>query len=315
MSITQSLGKRAFSDSLIGMSAAIFLNAPCIPGPLLYPIKEIPKETWTKTTITQERKFKMHSQPKKNKNKKPVRLDADHVFRFNCYPGVPCFTQCCQDVTIVLTPYDVLRLKNALGISSDEFLDKYTIILSKENRLIPMVVLKMDEATKKCPFVTEQGCSIYEDRPWPCRMFPLDMNDEGTFSFIAESSRCLGLKEEQTWRISDWLIGQGIPIYDEINALFSEVTNPLRAGGLDIENPKIFKMVFMALYNLDKFREFVFKSTFLDRFELDDLTIEKIKRGDLELLKFAFDWIKFGIFGQKTFQVKQDKKQTLDKDK
>ena len=39
---------------------------------------------------------------------------------------------------------------------------------------------------------------------------------------------------------------------------------------------------------------------------VDDLTIEKIKRSDIELLKFAMDWIKFGIFGQKTFQVKPD---------
>ena len=64
-------------------------------------------------------------------------------------------------------------------------------------------------------------------------------------------------------------------------------------------------MTFMALYNLDKFREFVFKSTFLDKFDVDHVRIERIKISDMELLKFAFDWVKFGIFGQKTFQVKQ----------
>ena len=100
-----------------------------------------------------------------DENKKLLRMEADHVFQFNCSPGVTCFTQCCQDVTIVLTPYDILRLKNSLGISSDEFLDKYTIILSKENRLIPMVVLKMNEQNKRCPFVTDNGCSVYADRP------------------------------------------------------------------------------------------------------------------------------------------------------
>jgi hypothetical protein len=65
-------------------------------------------------------------------------------------------------------------------------------------------------------------------------------------------------------------------------------------------------MVFMALYNLDRFKDFVFKSTFLDRFDVDPVVIEKIKRNDVELLKFAFDWIKFGIFGQKTFQVRPE---------
>ena len=249
-----------------------------------------------------------------DENKKPLRMEADHVFQFNCSPGVNCFPQCCQDVTIVLTPYDVLKLKNSLGISSDEFLDKYTIILSKKNRLIPMVVLKMNEDTKRCPFVSESGCSVYTDRPWPCRMFPLDMNDDGTFRLITDSSLCKGLNENEKLRISEWLVGQGVPIYDEVNTLFSEVTNPLRAQTLDIDNPKIHQMIFMSLYNLDKFREFIFKSTFLDRFELDKTKLEKLKRSDLELLKFAFDWIKFGIFGQKTLQVKSDAIPKSDKD-
>jgi hypothetical protein len=92
--------------------------------------------------------------------------------------------------------------------------------------------------------------------------------------------------------------------YEEMNRLFSEITAPLRAQEPTIENPDIGKMVFMALYNLDKFREFIFESTFLDRFDVDPARIIKIQRSDEELLKFAFDWIKFGIFGQILFKVK-----------
>jgi Fe-S-cluster containining protein len=247
---------------------------------------------------------RMDDMKKTNVNKRE-RMDADHVFQFSCSPGLPCFTQCCQDVTIVLTPYDVLRMKDALGITSDEFLDKYTLILSKEKRLIPLVLLKMGEQNKKCPLVTEKGCSIYEDRPWPCRMFPLDVNDDGTFRIIADRARCLGLSSSEKWPISEWLVDQGIAIYEQMNDLFAQVTTPLQATDLDIDNPKIYQMTFMALYNLDKFREFVFKSTFLDKFEVDETTIEKIKRSNIELLKFSFEWVKFGIFGQKTFTVKQ----------
>ncbi len=250
--------------------------------------------------------YQMTTPNPNNETKAPLRMEAEQTFKFNCSPGVSCFTQCCQDVTIVLTPYDILRLKNGAGVPSDEFIDKYTTVVHGEKRLIPMVVLKMDEETKRCPFVSDKGCTVYADRPWPCRMFPLDMNDDGTFGFIADTSRCHGFQEDENWIIGEWLIEQGIPIYDEVNHLFSEVTSPLRAQELDIDNPKIHQMVFMALYNLDKFRDFVFKSTFLDRFEVDDLTIEKIKRNELELLKFAFDWIKFGVFGQKTFWVKPE---------
>jgi Fe-S-cluster containining protein len=233
------------------------------------------------------------------------RMDADHVFSFECSPGISCFTQCCSDVTIVLTPYDVLRLKNALGITSGEFLDTYTLIIPKGNLLIPMVVLKMNEDNKNCQLVTEEGCSVYKDRPWACRMYPLSVNDDGTFSTIADRARCMGLSRQVPSRISEWLIGQGLPIYEEINTLFSQITAPLKAQQLDIDNPQVARMTFMALYNLDSFKEFVLKSSFLDKFHVEPLTIEKIKRSDTELLKFSFDWIKFGLFGQKLFSVKK----------
>lgn len=234
------------------------------------------------------------------------RMDAEHAFQFRCSPDVPCFTQCCQDITIVLTPYDVIRLKNALGMTSAEFIDTYTVVIPKQNLLIPMVVLKMNEGDKRCPFVTDEGCRVYNDRPWPCRMYPLNMNDDGTFSIITDASRCEGLCVAEYTRISNWLVEQGVPIYDEMNHLFSQVTAPLKAQAqeLDIDNPKIYQMTFMSLYNIDKFRDFVLKSSFLERFEVDDITVEKIKRSDVDLLKFSFEWIKFGIFGQKVFSVK-----------
>jgi uncharacterized protein len=114
-----------------------------------------------------------------------------------------------------------------------------------------------------------------------------------------------GLKEQESWQISEWLLDQGVVPYDEMNTLFSSVTIPLSAQDLDVDNPQILKMVFMALYNLDKFRNFVFQSSFLNRFEVEPTRIEKIKRSDLELLKFGFDWIKFGLLGQKLFTVKE----------
>ncbi|MBW1728846.1 MAG: YkgJ family cysteine cluster protein [Deltaproteobacteria bacterium] len=203
-----------------------------------------------------------------------------------------------------MTPYDILRLKNGLGLSSDEFLEKYTIIVPKEKRLIPLVILKMNEEDKRCPFVSQKGCVVYDDRPWPCRMYPLNLNDDGTFSLITDSSRCLGLKEDDTWKISDWLVDQEIGPYEEMNEYLSSLTIQLQAQELDIDNPKIHQMTFMALYNLDKFREFVFKSTFLDRLEVEPERIEKVRKDDGELLKFAFDWIKFGLFGKKVFWVK-----------
>jgi Fe-S-cluster containining protein len=248
----------------------------------------------------------MSSSEPSNKKVQKGKMTPEHVFTFKCHTGISCFTQCCQDITIVLTPYDVLRLKNGLGLSSDEFLEKYTLILPQKNRLIPLVILKMNETDKKCPFVKKEGCSVYTERPWPCRMYPLDMDDDGMFSMISHADRCRGLDEEDPWRVGDWLVDQGIVPYDKMNALFSGVTIPLQSQKMDIDNPQVTKMLFMALYNIDKFKEFVFNSTFLKRFEVESSRIDKIKRSDEELLKFSFDWIKFGLFGEKLFWVKED---------
>jgi uncharacterized protein len=244
-------------------------------------------------------------QPQNNNKDKKQRLESTHPFLFRCYPGVSCFTRCCRDINILLTPYDVLRLKNSLGISSDEFLDKYTIMIPKKDLLIPMVVLKMNETDKRCPFVSDKGCKVYDDRPWPCRMYPLDMNDDGTYSLITDSSHCLGLKEDNSIKIADWLNDQDIGLFEEMNEYFTSLTIQLQSQDMDIDNEKIQQMVVMALYNLDKFKEFVFKSSFLNRLEFEEDVIEKIREDDRELLIFAYEWIKFGLFGKKVFWVKE----------
>jgi Fe-S-cluster containining protein len=178
-------------------------------------------------------------------------------------------------------------------------------MIPKKGLLIPMVVLKMNETDKKCPFVSDKGCDVYFDRPWPCRMYPLDMNDDGTYSQITDSSHCLGLKEDITLKISDWLTDQDIELFEEMNEYFTSLTIQLKSQDMDIDNEKIQQMVVMALYNLDKFKEFVFKSSFLDRLEFEEDVIEKIKEDDRELLIFAYEWIKFGLFGKKVFWVKE----------
>ena len=55
-----------------------------------------------------------------------IRPVQDGRFQFSCHKDVPCFTECCKDLRLILTPYDIIRIKNRLKISSKKFLDKYT---------------------------------------------------------------------------------------------------------------------------------------------------------------------------------------------
>ena len=57
-------------------------------------------------------------------------------------------------------------------------------------------------------------------------------------------------------------------------------------------------MFFLVSYDIDKFKDFVFDSSFLERIEVDDATVEKIKNDEIELLKFGLEWLKSVLFKQ-----------------
>ena len=61
---------------------------------------------------------------------------------------------------------------------------------------------------------------------------------------------------------------------------------------------KAKQMFFLVSYDIDKFREFVFDSSFLERIEVDAGTVEKIKTDEIELLKFGLAWLKGVLFKQ-----------------
>ena len=66
------------------------------------------------------------------------------------------------------------------------------------------------------------------------------------------------------------------------------------------------KMYFMACYNLDMFKKFVFESRLLNLFYIDKKTVSQIQSDERELLKFSFRWLQFAIFGKKTIKPKKD---------
>lgn len=242
------------------------------------------------------------------------RLTINDEFQFACHPGVSCFNTCCSDVNIFLTPYDIVRIKNRLGISSEEFLNEYAIVpFSKEQRL-PVVVIKMSsEEDKSCPFVSEKGCGVYEDRPWACRMYPLGMASPGeyeegaeAFFFLMEEEGCEGFKEGKTQKISEWFEDQGVAEYDEMGELFKKFsTHPKLQGDADLSLSQM-DMVHMACYDLDKFRKFVFESSLLDKIEVSDERGEAMKTDDVELMKFALEWLRFSICGERVLDIKSD---------
>lgn len=243
------------------------------------------------------------------------RLKKDDKFTFSCNPGKSCFNKCCNDVNIFLTPYDIIRLRQRLGVKSSEFLDKYTILPIEETMKHPVVMLKMDEETLNCPFVdSEKGCTVYEDRPWSCRMFPIGMASPAEFGspgdefyFLLKEDVCKGFEGEgKEWTIQSWMDHEGVEKYNELGELFKEISLHERFLSQRVVQPVKLEMFYMVCYNIDDFREFVFNSTFLKRFKISDEQIEKMQNDDEELLKFGFRWLRLAIFGEKTLRLREE---------
>lgn len=243
------------------------------------------------------------------------RFGLQDKFCFECGPHVSCFNECCSDVNIFLTPYDVLRMRKALNLDSTTFLSRYTIIPIEKSQKLPVPLMKMDDTDRKqCHFVdNEKGCTIYGNRPWPCRIYPVGSASPGEtevtqeqFYFLMEEEHCKGHEYSTEWTIEDWLKDQGTEPYAEFGELFKRVTlNPGFATGKDLA-PQQIDMYWTALYDIDKFRLFVFESSFLKRFEVDNDELDRIKNDDEELLRFGFKWILFSLFGEKRIKVKPD---------
>jgi len=60
------------------------------------------------------------------------------------------------------------------------------------------------------------------------------------------------------------------------------------------------KMAFMAAYNIDRFREFVFESSFLKRYNVKTEILKKAEKDDTDLLKLGLEWMKFFLWGIKS---------------
>ncbi|MBW2563942.1 MAG: YkgJ family cysteine cluster protein, partial [Deltaproteobacteria bacterium] len=64
------------------------------------------------------------------------------------------------------------------------------------------------------------------------------------------------------------------------------------------------KMAFMATYNIDRFSDFVFNSSFLKRYKVKSALLKKIKTDDTQLMKFGFEWVKLFVWGIRTKNIR-----------
>ena len=246
----------------------------------------------------------------------PETFDENHVIKFRCYKGIECFNACCANIDITLTPYDIIRLKNRLGMTSSEFLKKYTIPFEIAANSIAGVKYMPVEGGTACQFMTEEGCSVYEDRPTACRYYPVgllsmrraDENfDRASYALVKED-HCKGHQEDREITIGDYRKEQGLEEYDEHGRGWRQLILKMKSAGPSIGalSKTSLQFFFMACYDVDRFREFIKSPGFEQSFVIDDATRKELLEDDLALLKFGDRMIRQVMYGEETIEKKAD---------
>lgn len=229
------------------------------------------------------------------------RLKPDEPFNFACHPGVPCFTECCKMLELVLTPYDVLRMRRGTGLTSQRLHEQYIIEERGEQDVFPKFYLTMiDDGQASCAFVDKvKGCLIYPHRPGACRAYPLGRAAVRTRSgelhqhfVLMKESHCKGFEEPVEQSPARYAADQDLITYNLYNdALASLIQHDLIRQGRFLPNDAQLGLYTLALYNIDLFRA---------QIKTGQLGITgypgSIMESDEELLLFAIDWLKTKYF-------------------
>lgn len=234
-------------------------------------------------------------------------LAADQEMQFACHPQVVCFTQCCRELDLALTPYDVLRLKRRLGLDSGQLLDRYVIMEWETDQILPTCYLTMvDDGQASCVFVTDQGCSVYEDRPGSCRAYPVgrgatltaDGGAKESFVVVKEA-HCCGFAEPCRQTVAAYLQEQGLAPYNRGNdALLPLVQHPRVQDRSFRPSKQQLDQYMLALYDLDQFRREMNAGRIALQRPLSPAQLSGLTGDDEQLLLLGIRWLLQEWFGE-----------------
>ncbi len=229
-------------------------------------------------------------------------LSPSETFSFACHSKVKCFTDCCRMLELALTPYDVLRLRRATQLRSDEVLEKFVLIEQETGEPFPRFYLTMiDDGRASCVFVTPKGCSVYSDRPGACRSYPLGRaatcvgDNTITESFILmKEKHCCGFSEPDHQNASEYSNAQGLDIYTIFNDSVAQILQHKSIRQGFAPSPKQVELFTLALYNIDSFRDLFLAGSL----NSTPASVEQLSHCDSDesVLQFSISWLEQQLF-------------------
>lgn len=141
-------------------------------------------------------------------------LQRESAFSYACH----ACKRCCHYKAIRVGAYEILRLSRNLGISTTEFIGRYTEAGG--------TVLRTREENGACVFLNERGCGVHPDRPLACRLYPLArwVNPDGheSFGLLTPHPQTEGVYGVGG-AVEDYLRGQGVAPFFTMGDAYGEV--------------------------------------------------------------------------------------------
>lgn len=227
------------------------------------------------------------------------RIEPGEMFSFLCHKKISCFTHCCRELELGLTPYDMLRLRHATRMHSAELHATYVIEECSPEDVFPRFYLTMvDDGRASCVFVNQEGCTIYQHRPGACRTYPLGRgtvrNGAGLnhqFVLLREP-HCHGFAEKTLQTVKSFMESQELEPFNRFNDLLTHITQhqKIREGmRLSQEQVNLFRL---TLYDLDSFRDQLKEQRITSPLEIPQTVFED----DEALLEFGMQFTEKLLF-------------------
>jgi Fe-S-cluster containining protein len=197
-------------------------------------------------------------------------IGIDDVFAFKCRECGKC---CRGREDILLNSRDLYNIAMALDMTHKQVIEKYCDAFIGRDSRFPIVRLKPKGASRVCPLLSGDRCSVHLLKPVVCALAPLgrvmlaeaatehmgaeiDFDPElyriNEIQYILTSTACGSAKRKQTVR--QWLENYSIPTNDKFfikwnEALFKLVTVVQQHEGKDYATDRAMEMMWSAIYS------------------------------------------------------------------
>ena len=130
--------------------------------------------------------------------------------------------RCCHDQVVTISPYDVIRLARAAGISTHEAIARYTIRRGS--------VLKFEQ-NGSCAALEGATCTLHSGRPLACRLYPLglehDRRGAELYRRLEPAAGSRGIYGD-LGTVQDFLAAQGAEFYLQANRRYASLIEMFR---------------------------------------------------------------------------------------